>query len=680
MKGKSSKRFLVTSALPYANGPIHLGHLAGAYLNADLYVRYLRLNKKDVKYICGSDEHGVPITLAAEKKGVTPQDIVDEFHRKNKRSFERFGISFDYYGRTSSPVHHRTSQDFFLRLNQSGIFKIKSEKQLFDEKTGMFLPDRYVIGTCPVCAYPDAYGDQCEKCGSTLSPAELINPRSALSGEKPVYRETRHWFLPLGDFQSKVSAWIKGKRNWKSNVLGQVKSWLNEGLSDRAVTRDLNWGVPVPLPEGRDKVLYVWFDAPIGYISATREWAEAQGDPDLWKKYWQDPDTKLVHFIGKDNIVFHCIMFPVMLMAHGDYILPEDVPANEFLNLQGRKLSTSKNYAVWLDDYLSKFPADPLRYYLAVNAPETKDSDFTWTDFQQRNNSELADILGNFINRTLAFADRNFDHKVPSCGELGDLDRAMIEEIASTPERLAFFYERYQFRKAVAALMDLARSCNKYFNDSEPWRILKKDRTACATTLHICLSACRTLAVLMAPIMPFSAERILAMLGLNRELDNLNWSGAGELAMPAGQQLGEITILFDKIENKQIEPEIIRLKKIADQLGEEPVEQRISIEEFAKTELKVARVVSAESIAKADKLLKLIVEIEGKERQIVAGIAKHYSPEQLINRKIVVVTNLKPAQIRGIESDGMLLAAESETGELSLLAPDRDMPSGSRIR
>ena len=677
------KRILVTSALPYANGPIHLGHLAGAYLPADIYVRYQRLKKRDVIYICGSDEHGVPITIAAEKEGVSPQNIVDRFHFRNKEAFEKFGISFTFYGRTSSPVHHETSQDFFLKLNDKNIFTKKTEEQLYDPKSAMFLPDRYVKGECPICGFAEAYGDQCEKCGSSLSPTELINPKSALSGETPELKKTEHWYIPLGDFQERLQKWIDTHKDWKPNVLGQIKSWMNDGLGDRAVTRDLNWGVAAPLPEANGKVLYVWFDAPIGYISATKEWAQQKNDPDLWKKYWQDKETKLVHFIGKDNIVFHCIMFPAMLMAHGDFVLPDNVPANEFLNLEGAKLSTSKNYAVWLEDYLQHYPVDPLRYYLAANAPETKDSDFTWQEYLQRNNSELADILGNFINRTLAFTAKRFDAAVPPRGELDDMDKNLLHTLQQAPQKIGDAIENFEMRKAAFAFIDVARSCNKYFNDQEPWRTIKENPDKCATTMNLCLHACNILALLMEPVLPFSAEKAWKMMGHDSNVHHQAWDEIANMELPAGHKLGKTEILFRKMEKKEIQPQVERLQKIKNQLngGDTPPEEpRISIDDLAKVQLRVAKVLEAEKVEKADKLLKLQIQIGAEKRQIIAGVAQHYSPEELVGKKIIVVANLQPATIRGIESNGMLLAAEDEDGTLSLVGLDRDVRDGAKIR
>ncbi|MBN1464963.1 methionine--tRNA ligase [candidate division KSB1 bacterium] len=681
---KNYKRILVTSALPYANGPIHLGHLAGAYLPADIYVRYQRLKKRDVVYICGSDEHGVPITIAAEKKGVSPQQIVDQFHARNKAAFAKFGMSFDYYGRTSSPMHHQTSQEMFINLNDKGVFIKKTEQQLYDAKARMFLPDRYVKGECPHCGFPEAYGDQCEKCGSSLSPTELINPISALTGDKPQQKETEHWYIPLGALQKQVEEWLATRQGWKPNVMGQVKSWLNEGLADRAVTRDLNWGVQVPLPHAEGKVLYVWFDAPIGYISATKEWAMEKGNPELWKTYWQNDDTRLVHFIGKDNIVFHCIMFPAMLIAHGNYVLPDNVPANEFLNLEGNKLSTSRNYAVWLEDYAEKFDIDPLRYYLAAIAPETKDSDFVWQEYLTRNNSELADILGNFTNRTLAFAKNQFTGTVPARGDLDELDREMLSTIARAPDEIGAAIENFEFRKALVLFMNVARAANKYFNDQEPWRTVKQNPAKCATTLNICLHACNALALLMAPVLPFSAAKAWAMMGHATDVHQQAWDDVRHMELPTGHQLGRVEILFRKMEEKEIEPEIERLKNIQAQPDNKPVVAEptasISIDELAKVQLRVAKIVAAEKVEKADKLLKMDIQMGDEQRQIVAGIALHYSPEALIGKKIIVVANLQPAKIRGIESNGMLLAAQDDQGNLSLLGLDKDVNDGASVR
>ncbi len=686
---KSKQRILVTSALPYANGPIHLGHLAGAYLPADIFVRYHRLKGSDVIYICGSDEHGVPIMLRARAEGVSPQSIVDRYHEMNKKSFAAFGMSFDYYGRTSSKVHHQTSQDFFRHLHEKKVFIVKKEKQLYDPEAKIFLADRFVRGTCPKCGYEDAYGDQCEKCGSSLSPADLINPRSAITNAAPVLKETAHWYLPLAKFQKKLEKWIDEHKDWKPNVLGQIKSWFADGLKDRAVTRDLPWGVSIPEDIAREydidasgKVLYVWFDAPIGYISATKEWAAEKGDPDLWKAYWQDQSTRLIHFIGKDNIVFHCIIFPAMLMEHGDYVLPENVPANEFLNLEGNKLSTSRNYAVWLDDYLQKFEPDSLRYVLAGNLPETRDADFSWKDFQARHNNELADILGNFLNRTVTFCHKYFDGKVPELGELDDLDRQLIEKIETYPARLGELIEKYQFKAYVREFMDLARFANKYFNDKEPWTTRKKNLEVCATTIHLCLQTAKTLAIVSEPVLPFTARKIWKML--NTE-DSLSWDDASKLTLKTGTEIRQPEILFTKIEDDVIQKEIERLQQAgapAEQKEEPKKEQemeRISFDTFKKLDLRVATVLEAQKVEKADKLLQLQIDLGDEKRQIVAGIAKYYAPEDLVGKKIIVVANLEPAKIRGVESNGMLLAATDKDENLVLLTVDNEIANGAKV-
>ncbi len=680
------KRILVTSALPYANGPIHLGHLAGAYLPADIFVRYHRLKGDDVIYICGSDEHGVPIMLRARSEGVSPQVVVDRYHELNKKSFEAFGMSFDYYGRTSSPVHHKTSQDFFRVLAEKDVFVLKTEQQLYDPEAKMFLADRFIVGTCPYCGYENAYGDQCEKCGRSLSPSDLLNPRSAITNATPILKETTHWYLPLAKFQKKLEAWINTRQNWKSNVLGQVRSWFNEGLADRAVTRDLPWGVPVPKDiaekygvDAEGKVLYVWFDAPIGYISATKEWAEQKGQPQLWKDYWQNENTRLVHFIGKDNIVFHCLIFPAMLMAHGDYVLPEDVPANEFLNLEGNKLSTSRNYAVWLDDYLQRFDPDPLRFVLASILPETKDSDFSWKDFQARHNNELADIYGNFINRTLTFAHKYFHGRVPELGPLNDLDKELSARLQKAPQVLGDLIDTYQMRAYVRELMDLARFANKYFNDKEPWKTRKADPVSCATTINLCLQTVATLSVLSEPVLPFTSREIWNILNIS---GTPAWDEFPAKPLPAGHVLGKAKILFKKIEDEAIEAEIQKLQKALQGNAKQntPAEERIDYELFQKIKLKVAEIIDAEPIPKSKKLLKLQLRLGSEKRQIVAGIAEHYKPQELIGKKIIIVANLKPAKLFGVESDGMLLAASAD-GKMTLLTVlDDSIPSGTDIR
>ena len=687
MENALPERILVTSALPYANGPIHLGHLAGAYLPADMFVRYHRLKGTDILFICGSDEHGVPIMIKARNENKAPQQIVDRFHEMNKKSFEAIGIAFDHYGRTSSAIHHQTSQDFFRTLDRKGAFILKTEQQLFDPEANMFLADRFVKGTCPVCGKENAYGDQCESCGSSLSPKELLNPRSAITNAQPVLKETTHWYLPLAKYQKRLEDWIAGHPEWKSNVLGQVQSWFKEGLKDRAVTRDLPWGVPVPgevaeqnKVDAKGKVLYVWFDAPIGYISATKEWALLKGDEELWKKYWQSEDTRLVHFIGKDNIVFHCLIFPAMLMLHGDFVLPENVPANEFLNLEGNKLSTSRNYAVWLDDYLQKFEPDSLRYSLAANLPETKDADFSWKEFQARHNNELADILGNFINRTVTFAHKYFDGKVPQRGPLDDMDEQFIAKIKSAPDHLGKLIDQYQLRFYVRDLMDLVRDANKFFNDREPWATRKSAPQQCATTINLCLQMAYSLSILAEPVIPFSTKKIRQMLNDDQAV---SWERAGQLNCRDGHPLNQAQILFSKIEDDAIEAEIRRLQNAAEQGEQTPSAQPdqsalINIETFARVDLRVAQVLKAEPLKKSDRLLKLQIDLGDGQRQIIAGIAKAYRPEQLVGKKIIVVANLTPATLRGERSEGMLLAASGEE-RLSLLTVMDDVPNGSKI-
>jgi len=691
-KNPENQKILVTSALPYANGPIHLGHLAGAYLPADIYVRYQRLKGRDVVFICGTDEHGVPITIAAEKKGVSPKEIVDYYHQNHREVFERVGIHFDNFSRTSLKVHHRTAQEFFLRLLRKNLLTLKTVQQFYCPHCRRFLPDRYVEGTCPHCQTAGARGDQCEHCGKWIEPVELIEPRCVICGHQPEIRSTQHWFFRLGAFQERIQSWLNTKSHWKDNVKNFCEGWLREGLQDRAVTRDISWGVPVPLKGAEGKVLYVWFEAPIGYISSTREWAQKMGQPDRWKDYWLDPGTKLVHFIGKDNIVFHAIVWPAILMGRGDYILPSEIPANEFLNIEGRKISTSKNYAVWLDDYLSKFPPDPLRYTLAVNAPETKDSDFSWRDFQARNNNELADILGNFVNRSLSFVEKYFRSRIPSPREFDDLDQQLIGRMREAPDRIGEWFERFEVRQAARELMDLARFANKYFNDQEPWRTRTTDPSKCRTTLYLCLEMARALAILFAPILPFSAERIWRMLNLSGTVTDQVWDQAGEFSLRPGHRLGDVEILFPKIDDEAIEQEIKKLEAIAQGLQppeEKPLEEilqkvkeelmeTITMEEFKKVDLRVAKILSAERVEGTAKLIRMQVEVGDEVRQIVAGIAECYSPEELVGKSIVLVANLQPAKIRGIESQGMLLAA-SEGDEISLVILDREIRTGARV-
>jgi len=674
----TNPKILVTSALPYANGPLHLGHIAGAYLPADIYVRYQRMKGRDVIYICGSDEHGVPITVSADNEGVSPQEIVDRYHAMNREAFQKLGMSFDNYSRTSLPLHHETAQEFFSIFHRNGDLIVKTEEQFFSEKSRRFLPDRYVEGVCPHCRYDRARGDQCDKCGKWLEPRELIDPVSKIDGSRPVLRKTGHWYFPMGRFAAEWKTWFDAN-TWKENVRNYCMGWYNEGLGDRPITRDLHWGVPVPLEEAKGKVLYVWFDAPIGYISSTQEWAQRIGDPDRWKDYWCDPETRLVHFIGKDNIVFHAILFPMMLSRAGGYVLPGAIPANEYLTIEGRKISTSQNYAIWLKDYLDLFPPDPLRYALAANAPETKDTDFSWKQFQSRNNDELADILGNFVNRTLTFVHRYYGGRLPGAGVLSDRDRAMREAIRRAPQEMGEALEAFEVRRAAKRFMDVCRTANKYFNDAAPWETRKSDPGACATTLNLCVQTVRTLAVLMAPILPFSSARLLPMLGLETLPA---WDAAGDADLPEGHALGDPGILFAKIEDDVIDREIEKLARISQPAAAGPPEKasvpEIGFEDFSKMDLRTARVISAERIPDADKLLRIGIDLGGETRQIVAGVAQFYTPEELVGKTLIVVANLKPAKIRGVESRGMLLAVKTGTG-LRLLAPDGETEPGLRI-
>tara|TARA_R110000868_G_scaffold304437_25_gene565464 strand:- start:338 stop:2371 length:2034 start_codon:yes stop_codon:yes gene_type:complete len=672
------KKILVTSALPYANGPLHLGHLAGAYLTADLYVRYKRLTGADVAYICGSDEHGVPITIAAEKEGVSPQDIVDRYHEMNKKVFQDFGISFDYYGRTSSKVHHETSQEIFLKLHEKGFFKKKTEQQLYDAKSDMFLPDRYVKGTCPNCSFTEAYGDQCENCGTSLSPTELINPISALSGEVPELKETEHWYMPLGDIQPKLEKWLDTRENWKPNVIGQVKSWLNDGLSDRAATRDLSWGVPVPLEEAKGKVLYVWFDAPIGYISATKEWALEKGSPESWKDYWQDENTELYHFIGKDNIVFHCIMFPIVLMEHGDFVLPKNVPANEFLNLEGKKLSTSRGWAVWLHEYLEDFEPDLLRYALGSTLPESKDSDFSWKDFQARVNNELAAVLGNFVNRSLTFTSKFADGNVPELIDPSNIDLEALKAISDQKEKVTAAYETFRFKEAIAETIQLARVGNKYFTETEPWKTRNENPQVCNNTLYVSVQICAALSLLMEPVLPTSMKNLRVQL---RITEGFSWDDISESLVPSGTKIEVGEVLFTKVEDEQIEKQVKKLEERA--AAKNPVskfsklKENIEFGDFMKLDLRAGEIISAEKIEKSDKLLKLFVDLGIEKRTIVSGIAKHVDIENLIGQKVAVVANLAPKKLMGVESQGMILMAEDSEGNLKFAETTAE--SGSTI-
>ncbi len=677
----------MTAALPYANGKIHLGHLAGAYLPADIYVRYLRSMKRDVVFICGSDEHGVPITITAEQEKIAPQAVVDRYHEMNRSAFAKFGMSFDNYSRTSLPLHHDTAREFFLRLLGSGVLNEKTESQLYDEQAGMFLPDRYVEGTCPVCKNPDARGDQCEKCGTFLNPTELIDPKSKISGRKPSVRETRHWYFPLGRYQARLEAYISeanARDGWKQNVLQYCQGWFREGLQDRAVTRDLDWGVRIPVPGFEKKVLYVWFDAVLGYISGTKEWAAATGDPERWKRYWTDPSTKYVAFIGKDNVVFHCIVFPAMLMAWNDsgaeerFILPENVPANEFLNFEGQKFSKSRGWGVDVDEFLELFPADSLRYALAMILPESRDADFTWRDFQARHNNELADILGNFVNRTVTFAHTHFAGTLPP-GAGGSADDVVGAEIRAAGKAAAEAYEQYRFRDGTAAAMNLARFANKYFNDAQPWKSVKTDREAAGATIAACLRLVRALAIYTEPVLPATAARIWNILGLPGKVADAGWESAFAGSIAPGHVLGKPEILFTKIEDSVIQDIVSKLPASVPPAAPEEA-QEAGIEDFRKISLRVARVVAAEKVPKSEKLLKIRVSLGSEERQVIAGIAKHYEPETLVGKKVIIVANLRPAKLMGLESRGMILAASDDAGNLSILTLDGDLPEGSVVK
>ncbi len=677
---KEFKRYLITSALPYANGPVHIGHLAGVYVPSDIYARYLRLKGYDVVSVCGSDEHGVPITIKARNEGITPQQVVDRYHEIIKDAFKRFGMSFDIYSRTSSPTHRVTASDFFRKLYDEGKFIEQTSMQYYDEEAKTFLADRYIVGTCPRCQSEGAYGDQCEKCGSTLSPDELINPTSKLSGAVPVKRETKHWYLPLDKYDPFLREWIlEGHKEWKSNVYGQCKSWIDGGLQPRAVSRDLDWGIPVPVEGAEGKVLYVWFDAPIGYISATKDFTPE------WEKYWKSEDTKMVHFIGKDNIVFHCIVFPSMLKAHGDYILPENVPANEFLNLEGNKISTSKNWAVWLHEYLDEFPGkeDVLRYVLCANAPETKDNDFTWKDFQARNNNELVAILGYFVNRALVLTKKYYNGVVPERGELTEYDCVTIEELSGIKASLEANIESYRFREALKDAMNFARIGNKYLADTEPWKVVKTDPERVKTILNIALQITANLTIAIEPFMPFSAEKILAMLAL----DKFGWEKLGDMELVGvGHTIGEPQLLFEKIEDDVIEKQLQRLEEIkkanaAAAAAEHVTEQKeeCTFDDFQKMDIRVSTILEAEKVPKTKKLLKLTVDTGIDKRTIVSGIAEHFSCEELIGRQVLVLVNLAPRELKGILSQGMILMAEDASGKLELLAPNNKTNNGAMV-
>lgn len=701
MSQKKVSRYTVTSALPYANGSKHIGHLAGAYIPADVYVRYLRMKGEDVVFICGSDEHGTAIPNQALKEGTTPQAIIDKYHVLIRDSFAKLGISFDIYHRTSEPIHHQTSQEIFLTLYNKGLLTEETSDQYFDVTAKVFLADRYIMGTCPRCGNPQAYGDQCERCGSTLSPSELINPRSTLSGNAPILKPTRHWYLPLQQYENWLKEWIleSHKDDWKTNVYGQCKSWIGAGLQPRAMTRDLDWGIKVPLPDAEGKVLYVWFDAPIGYISATRalfkelatnvrQYATPRRNfgevkEEDWKKYWQADDTKLVHFIGKDNIVFHCIIFPIMLHATGEYIVPDNVPANEFMNLEGDKMSTSRGWSIEMHDYLKDFPGKPdvLRYALLTNLPESKDSEFTWKDFQAKNNNELVAIFGNFVNRAAVLTQKYFDNKVPIAHQLTELEDAVLKELSTFPERIARSIEEYRFREATAHLMDVARLGNKYLAETEPWKLAKTDLDRVATILNTALQISANLALLCEPFLPFTAERLKAMLNLT----STGWQQAGSASLlAAGQPLQPSQLLFEKIEDDIIEAQIKKLndskrQKELDAQPVPPLKPEIVFDDFGKLDIRIGKVVAAEKMAKSDKLLKLTVNSGLDQRVILSGIAKHYSAEEMVGKQITFIANLAPRKMMGVESQGMVLMAEDKDGSLRLLQPDNDVAAGSPV-
>ncbi len=686
---QTPKRYTITAALPYANGPVHLGHLAGVYIPADIYTRYLRLQGRDVVFICGSDEHGVPITIKAKKEGTTPQAIVDRYHENISKSFAEFGISFDNYSRTSAAIHHETASEFFKDLHDKGEFIEETTEQLYDAQAQQFLADRFVTGTCPKCGNTESYGDQCEQCGTSHNATDLIDPKSTLSGSTPVRKKTKHWFLPLDEHQAWLKEWIlkEHKSDWKPNVYGQCKSWIDDGLRPRAVTRDLDWGIPVPAENAEGKVLYVWFDAPIGYISATKEWA--QNTAVDWTPYWQDKDTKLVHFIGKDNIVFHCIIFPSMLKAHGDYILPDNVPANEFLNLEGDKISTSRNWAVWLHEYLVDFPdqQDVLRYALTANAPETKDNDFTWADFQARNNNELVAIFGNFINRVSVLTHKYYNGVVPKAHNYAQEDEAVLSQLKAYPKVIADSIERYRFREAQSELMNVARAGNKYLADAEPWKLIKSDPERTATIMYVALQIASALAVLSEPFLPFTSRKLKESLDLNSSEHPLSWAQIEKdhPYIKPGHRIAQSPLLFRKIEDTEMEAQREKLAqtKIDNQPMEQinnPQKELINFDDFTKMDLRVGTILSAEKMPKANKLLVLKVDVGIDQRTIVSGIAEHFTPEEVVGKQVCVLINLAPRAIRGTESQGMILMAEDTDGSLRFVTPDQATAAGSSIR
>lgn len=672
------KRYTITAALPYTNGPVHIGHLAGVYVPADIYARYQRLQNKDVAFVCGSDEHGVPITIKAKKEGITPQEVVDKYHGIIKKSFEDFGISFDNYSRTSAKVHHDTASAFFKKLYEDGKFIEEVTEQLYDAEANQFLADRFILGTCPKCGFEESYGDQCENCGTSHNATDLINPKSAITGNTPVLKETRHWFLPLDQYEGFLKEWIlkDHKKDWKSNVYGQCKSWIDDGLRARAVTRDLDWGIPVPVEGGEGKVLYVWFDAPIGYISATKEWAEREGKD--WEPYWKDEDSKLLHFIGKDNIVFHCIIFPSMLKAEGNYILPDNVPANEFLNLEGNKISTSKNWAVWLHEYLEEFPnqQDVLRYVLTANAPETKDNDFTWSDFQARNNNELVAIFGNFINRVVVLTNKYYDGIVPEASDFSEVDKQTLRELQAYPAVIASSIECYRFREAQQELMNVARLGNKYLADEEPWKTIKTDEARTKTVMYVALQIASALSVLSEPFLPFTSEKLREILHLEKGENELIWSDVTaktELIKP-DHQIGKGSLLFSKIEDEQIQKQLDKLeasKKANEAMNKtvEPEKETIQFDDFTKLDMRVGTIIEAEKMPKTKKLLVLKVDTGIDVRTIVSGIAESFKAEDVVGKKVTVLVNLAPRKLRGVESQGMILMTETAEGKLSFVNP-----------
>ncbi len=684
---KEFKRTLVTAALPYANGPVHIGHLAGCYLPADIYVRFMRSMGEDILFICGSDEHGVPITIKARNENTTPQLVVDKYNALMKAAFDGIGISFDHYSRTSSPLHHQTASEFFTDLYNKGVFIEEVTKQYYDEEVNQFLADRYIEGTCPRCGNNRAYGDQCENCGTSLQPTDLIEPRSKLSGSKPILKETRNWFLPLDKYQERIQQWLLTKQDtWKGNVYGQCMSWINQGLQPRAMTRDLDWGVKVPLPGTDGKVLYVWFDAPIGYISATKEYFEntdaqkKHGDA-TWKNYWCDESTRLVHFIGKDNIVFHCIIFPAMLMAHGEYVLPDNVPANEFLNLEGDKISTSRNWAVWLHEYLLDFPnkQDVLRYALCASMPETKDNDFTWKDFQTRNNSELVGILGNFVNRTLVLTHKFYDGTVPARNQLLGIDKNVLETIAATPQRIQQSLTGYKFREALMHVMDLARCGNKYLADTEPWKLIKTDAERVKTIMNISLELTACLAAVAEPFMPYTSATMFGMMNL----DAVSFRELNKTLVAPGHKINEAKLLFEKIEDDAVQAQVDKLhatQTASEATTIEPQKAEVSYDDFTKMDIRIAEILEAERVPKTDKLLKLKLDTGIDQRTVVSGIAASYSPENIIGTKVVMLANLAPRKIKGITSHGMILMAENAAGELSFVSPEKVFGNGSVVK